>query len=411
MNRTWNVTQRFPALALFAFVLDIFFFFSNSFCLISISSLVGVALLTTFFAAFLAAGFVLVTLLTVAVTAKAHGSDRRDTRVTSARNNDAADSDGIEDDGIDDNGETSDHPSPTDLFLRSDSGFGGSVGLSSKASASPVSIDRIGEKRWHEGDYEDRASPMAMAAAGSRPGASQDNPIVLDDVEQVDIPHTATPDDKPFCLNVTDGPPPSDSSLALFEGTAEPRIEDGKENAGSLMKYNMSNPAGDEKEGGSDESPKANALRIHDLTRGNGNNECGDGDTGSDAPASVGRIHDVFAEFEETFGKAKQRQKMALATLHGCPDRDVTVGSIPRPAGQEEHRSTTDDGAPEMKQLAGAASANGGRHPLSKGEIENGTAFQLRQEMLTEDVSTLASGRRSGEFHIGVFDSLVAPGF
>lgn len=66
---------------------------------------------------------------------------------------------------------------------------------------------------------------------------------------------------------------------------------------------------------------------------------------------------------------------MAVATLHGCPDHDVTVSSIPRFTGQEEHQATADDGALDMEQLARAASANGGRGPLSKGEIENGTAF------------------------------------
>ena len=64
-----------------------------------------------------------------------------------------------------------------------------------------------------------------------------------------------------------------------------------------------------------------------------------------------------------------------------------------------------------MEQLAGLASTNVARDPLSKGEIENGTAFQSRQEILTEDESIVAGGRRSGEFYIGVFDSLVSPGF
>lgn len=130
---------------------------------------------------------------------------------------------------------------------------------------------------------------------------------MLDGVQQVDTPGTAASDDETLILEVTNGTPPSDSSLTLFKGTAEPGIEDRKENTGSRMKYSMDNPTGDEKEVGSDKSHQTNALHVHTLTRGNGNNKCGDGGTGSDAPASIGRIHDVFAEFEETFDTAKQR--------------------------------------------------------------------------------------------------------
>lgn len=35
-----------------------------------------------------------------------------------------------------------------------------------------------------------------------------------------------------------------------------------KENTGSLMKYSMNNPVGDEKEGGSHKSPKANTSTV-----------------------------------------------------------------------------------------------------------------------------------------------------
>ena len=97
----------------------------------------------------------------------AHGPDRRGIRATRARNNDVTDSDGIED-----NSETSDLPSPTDLFLRSDSGFEESAGLS-KASASLILIDRTDEKYWHEGDCEDHAGLTAITAAGIELEASQ----------------------------------------------------------------------------------------------------------------------------------------------------------------------------------------------------------------------------------------------
>ncbi|EXJ75072.1 uncharacterized protein A1O5_01768 [Cladophialophora psammophila CBS 110553] len=89
----------------------------------------------------------------------AHDPDRRGVQVARVRSNDAIDSDVVEEseecdnhDNIDDKSEISNLLSPTAIFSRSDSGFGGSAGLSSKASTSPISIDRIGEVCWQEDD-------------------------------------------------------------------------------------------------------------------------------------------------------------------------------------------------------------------------------------------------------------------
>ena len=131
----------------------------------------------------------------------------------------------------------------------------------------------------------------------------------------------------------------------------------------------------------------------------------------------LAKIHDVFAEFEETFAMARRRQKTVVATLLDRLDRDVTAGTIPRPVSQEgpRPRSAADDGAVDMEELAEAVSGDPGYNYSSKDEIENGSTFQSkrgddRQETQTEDVrsqciSTLASDCRSGESYISAVKS------
>lgn len=106
---------------------------------------------------------------------------------------------------------------------------------------------------------------------------------------------------------------------------------------------------------------------------------------------------------------------MAVATRQGYPDRDVTVGSIPYPTGQEDYRSTTDDGAVAIDQVAEAVSIDVGRIYLSNEETGNGSILQSRQESdgqetQTEDVrshcvSLLTSDCHSGESYIGAVES------
>jgi hypothetical protein len=66
-----------------------------------------------------------------------------------------------------------------------------------------------------------------------------------------------------------------------------------------MTQYNTNNPTGDGKEG-SNKSHMADTFHTRTLTGGTSGNECSDSDIGSDTPASIGQIHDVFAEFEET---------------------------------------------------------------------------------------------------------------
>lgn len=186
------------------------------------------------------------------------------------------------------------------------------------------------------------------------------------------------------------------------------QTQDGKDTSGSLAKYNTRDPVRDEKQG-SNKSHKDDAFHTRTLIRGNGGNECSDSGIGSDAPASIGHIHDVFAEFEETFGMARRKQNTVVANLRDCPDHDVTAGSIPRPV------SAAVDGAAHMEQLAEAVSSDVGCNYLPKEEIENGPAFESRQksdgqktrtaDIRSQCISTSASDCRSGEFYIGAIKS------
>jgi len=302
--------------------------------------------------------------------------------------------------------EISDLPSLADIILRSDPGFGGSADLRSEASTPPA-LGRTGKECWRESDCENSAQPTATTSTGIQPGASQDNPIVLDDYQPVSFPDAAASEDGNPTLEVVNQEPPSSPSPTLSGGTAELSNEGGKDDPDSLSLYKTDNPTGDQKEGGSNESHKDDALHARIPTNGSGCDECSDSGTGSDAPASVGRIHDVFAEFEETFGMARRKQKAVVTAVRDCPDRDDAAGSIPPPVSQGGPRPAADDGAADMELFAQTVHGGDiGHSYLSKGEIENGSPFQSEQESdgretQTEDVrsqcvSTLTSDCHSG---------------
>ncbi len=110
----------------------------------------------------------------------AHDPDERGIRVARARRSGVIDSDKVvdgkecdKDKDINCEREIGDLPSLTDIFLRSDSGFGGSADLNCKASASPAPVDRTGKECYCEGDCENSGNPTATTAAGIWLRASQ----------------------------------------------------------------------------------------------------------------------------------------------------------------------------------------------------------------------------------------------
>ncbi|KIX06502.1 uncharacterized protein Z518_04478 [Rhinocladiella mackenziei CBS 650.93] len=211
----------------------------------------------------------------------AHDPDKRGIRVSRARRSGVFDSDKVEDDeecdrddDIDCESEISDLPSLTDIFLRSDSGFGGSADLNCKASASSAPVDRTGKECCREGDCESSGNPTATTAAGIRLGASQDNPIVLEDDQPVDISDAASPDDQNPNPR-SRGPGPSQRFLPNFAWRiCRTRHRGWKGYSRQPGEVQPNDPVGDEKEGGNNKSEEDDAARTRTLTRGNGGNEC-----------------------------------------------------------------------------------------------------------------------------------------
>jgi hypothetical protein len=212
-----------------------------------------------------------------------------------------------------------------------------------------------------------------------------DNPIVLDDDQPVDTHKAAAPNDGKPTFEVADPVNPSGPSPTLSEVLAEPGADDGKNAPDGLAQYNRHNRAGDEGERGNN-LHEDEALHTNTLARGDCGNEYNGNGTGSDAPASVGLIHDVFAEYEETFVMPRRKQKAARSALHDCPDSDTTAGSIPCSDSQGEPWGATDDGIADMEQPIEAAGGDAGRCDFSKKRDQEWVYFSIETgEQSTRD--------------------------
>ncbi|KEF50957.1 uncharacterized protein A1O9_12997 [Exophiala aquamarina CBS 119918] len=248
----------------------------------------------------------------------------------------------------------SDLSSLHEILTQNDKQFGGSDAIGCEVFASPALVDGTCRERGRESDSEETASLTATTATSVRLGASQDNPIVLDDDQLVDTHHkdTVPPnDEKPTC-KPADPAYPGDEPLLFSKGCVDPRTDDGKHTLDCSAKNSTAIRASHEQqqqEEEGNESHNDNAAHTRDLARGNGDDKHSGGGVDSDAPASVGRIHDVVAEYEETFGFRKSKQNAAHSTPHECGERETTVGAIPRGVLQEEPRTATDDGVTDVK--------------------------------------------------------------
>jgi hypothetical protein len=192
---------------------------------------------------------------------------------------------------------------------------------------------------------------------------------MLDDdqpFEPHDTAAAAAGGDEKSTFEAADPATPSSPSLTLLGVSPDPGTDDEKNTPDILAKHNTYDRAGDG-QGAGTKSHEREALYTR-TARGNGSNECSGSDLDSDPPASVGQIHDIFAEYEETFGMPKSKQKAARATAHNCPDTDTAARSIPRGAIQGEPRVTADDGLEDVEQAAeGAGDDNAAR--LSKRDL------------------------------------------
>ena len=132
---------------------------------------------------------------------------------------------------------------------------------------------------------------------------------MLDD-DQVFDPHDAAAaavvaggGDEKSPFEVADLATLSSLSSTLSRVSPDLGTDDEKNTPDILAKHNTYDHAGD-KEAAGNKSHEREALSTHTARR-NGGNECSCSEIDSDLPRSVGQIHDVFAEYEETFGIAK----------------------------------------------------------------------------------------------------------
>ncbi len=232
---------------------------------------------------------------------------------------------------------------------------------------------------------------------------------MLDDDQPADAPHhaCAPEDDEPSSFGMAGPAQPIGPCPNSSEACTDPRTNGEKNTADHLAKYNVDNPMNHEQEEGN-ESHKDGGVRTRTLVRGGGDNGCSGSDSGtdSDAPASVGRIHDVFAEYEETFGLPKSKQQAARSTLPDCSESETTAGSTPHDFIRGDPRVTADGGVTDVEQAAEAVGGDAARP--SQREIGNGSTFWSRQEIIRRETATaelrspgvhaLAGNCRSGKF-------------
>lgn len=222
---------------------------------------------------------------------------------------------------------------------------------------------------------------------------------MLEDDQLVDTHHDRTSlDDERSTCEAVDPPYPGDESPKFSGGCADSCTDDGKHTPVYSAKCNTDNRANHGQQEGNKSHDK-DAVHTRALAGDDGDNDCSGSGADSDSPASVGRIHDVFAEYEETFGLRKSKQKAAHSTLPDCTEREAIGGSLPRDVLQEELRVATD-----VEQAAEAAGDDVAR--LSKREIGSGPIFQPRQEidgleMKTEEIRSQGIHTLAGDCHSG----------
>ncbi|RMZ88489.1 hypothetical protein DV736_g4289, partial [Chaetothyriales sp. CBS 134916] len=167
-------------------------------------------------------------------------------------------------------------------------------------------IDRSGEDAEaaefevsSDDEEEDRCHDIIFALEA-------DNPIVLDDDQRVDTHHDdiILDGEHPTCEG-TDPVLPGDESPSLPGRYADTGTEDRKNTPDYLARYNTDSCISQEQ--GGNGSHKDDVVYTRTLARGSGSNECNSSGIDSNAPASVGHIHDVFAEYEEAFGLSKSK--------------------------------------------------------------------------------------------------------
>lgn len=153
-------------------------------------------------------------------------------------------------------------------------------------------------------------SPGADTHVSSSPGDTRDMPIVLNDDDELDDELGAAASDGGSDRTLTDTPPanrndphssvPAVLAKSVPNGRAGDSATDGANSGQSLRDRSVKY-----KRVGNTEQSRPSMHREHDRSSSNGKlTECPE----QDVPASASRTHDVFTEFEKTFGTEQMKQ-------------------------------------------------------------------------------------------------------
>jgi hypothetical protein len=149
---------------------------------------------------------------------------------------------------------------------------------------------------------------------------------VLDDGQSGEGCDAATPGNEELTFEVTASLDRCGPSSTLTNVLAESGTNDGKNTPNSLTQHIMHKRRDDEEERGKGVQ--------EDVLLYKGYFACGEGssnDIGPEASTSAGLIHDVFAEYEKTFGTPWLEQKAARSALrYSSNDNDLLADHVPR---------------------------------------------------------------------------------
>lgn len=197
---------------------------------------------------------------------------------------------------------------------------------------------------------------------------------MLDENPAVDRDDAATARDQkptPEIANLVDPCSPSPTSSRVL---AEPDNDNEKSAQSDLIQYNTDIHGDGEAERVEDQH-EDEVLHDNVLARSEVGSEGSGNDGGIDAPASTGRIHDVFAEYERTFSMPKGHRRARRSALHDCQNRDMAADSTPRRTRHEEPQAVDDVDATSIEHPVKAVGEGVGPGKSSSKETENESVF------------------------------------
>jgi hypothetical protein len=223
---------------------------------------------------------------------------------------------------------------------------------------------------------------------------------MLDDNQRIDKHDTAALNNEKPTFKVTDPYRPSPN---LSSALAEPGTDDKKNAQNGLTQYATDYRRDDKEE---------RRGNLHeDRVPHNTNLACGEGggdSIDSDAPASAGLIHNIFAEYKKIFSMPKRKQKAVGSTLHNYKDSDIIADPISPPIRHEEPLAVTDDGITGIEPPIVMAGDKVGPNHYLRREFRNKSTPRPRRESNRQgtEIDNIRSEYLStftGDYHLGKF--------